>query len=180
MEAEEESKVSKGEKPQAWYEILISDHFIDYVKSDPDYVKDVKDEHSAIRQLWDVLDGLLYGSIVCEHPTKVKNTAEILQQNYSDWVLKGYWAYINDEDHERDFGTIAKSIREKDETKTFYEHDPNSLSEVQLAFLILYSTWDRPFNPNKYTFREFTLSGYLKEYLLAIKKRHEETVENAK
>ena len=31
---------SKDAKSQAWYEPLISDHFIEYVKSDPDYEKD--------------------------------------------------------------------------------------------------------------------------------------------
>lgn len=179
-QAEEErgaSQANKGEKPQAWYEILISDYFIEYVKSDPDYEKDFKDENSVIYQFWDVSEGFVFGNIMREHPTKAKNTAKFIE-SYGDWVLKGYWAYINDEDNERDIGVIAKSIREKDESKTFYEHDPNSLSEEQLAFCIMYRTWDRLGMPNK--FYEFTINGDLKKYLLALKKRHEETVEIAK
>ena len=178
MEAEEESKVNKGDKPQAWYEILISDYFIEYVKSDPDYEKDFKDENSVIRQFWDVIEGFAYGNIMREFPTKAKDK-DVLQ-GYNDWVLKGYWAYINDEDNERDIGVIAKSIREKDETKIFYEQDPKSLSEVQLAFLIWYASWEHPICEQGCMIYEFTTSGDLKKYLLTLKKRHEETVESAK
>ena len=172
---------SNGEKTPAWYEILISDYFIDYVKSDPNYDKDFENENSVIRQLWGVLDGFTIGNIiVISQPTKAKSECFIRDHNdwYNDWVMKGCWSFVNDEKNERDIATIAKSIREINENMTFYEHDPNSLSEVQLAFLILYSTWDRPFNPYKYTFHEFTLNGYLKEYLLPLKKRHEATTQN--
>ena len=178
MQKEEKSK---EEKVPAWYEILISDYFIDYVKSNPNYDKDFENENSVIRQLWGVLDGFTIGNIiVISQPTKAKAECFIRDHNdwYNDWVIKGCWSFVNDEKNERDIATIAKSIREINENMTFYEHDTNGLSEVQLAFLILYSTWDRPFNPYKYTFHEFTFNGYLKEYLLALKKRHEATTKN--
>lgn len=166
-------------KTQAWYEPLISDHFIEYVKSDPDYEKDFKDENSVINHFWDVIEGFTFGNIIREHPSKAKDAAKDIEGlGYGWWVLKGYWVYINDENNERDIGVIAKSIREKDETRSFYEHDLKELSEVQLAFLIMYSSWSRMGHPsNEY---EFTISGDLKKYLLALKKRHEETVESAK
>ena len=168
----QKEETSKGEKVPAWYEILISDYFIDYVKSDPDYVKDFENENSVIMQLWSVLDGLLYGSIVFKYPTKVKDMANSPFQSWNnDWVLKGYWAFVNDENNERDTSIITKSIREIDENKTFYEHDPSSLSTVQLAYLIR----DRA---SQFALYEFAVSGDLKRYLLALRKRHEETTKN--
>ncbi len=182
MKAEEENsalKENKGEKPQAWYEILISDYFIEYVKSDPDYEKDFKDANSVIYQFWDVIEGFTYGNIMRQNPTKAKDAAKGLEL-YGDWVVKGYWAFVNDEDNERDIGVISKSIREKDKNKTFYEQDPKSLSAVQLAFLIWYASWEHPICEQGCMIYEFTTSGDLKKYLLALKKRHEKTVESAK
>ena len=159
-------------KKRAWYELLILDHFVEYVKSDPDYEKDFKNKNSVINHFWDVSEGFTFGNIIREHPSKAKDAAkDIKGLGYGWWVLKGYWVYINDEDNERAIGAIAKSIREKDETRSFYEHDLKELSEVQLAFLIMYSSWSRlGCHDRKY---EFTTSGDLKKYILALKQKCE-------
>lgn len=171
---------SKEAKSQAWYEPLISDHFIEYVKSDPDYEKDFKDENSVINQIWDVIGGFTFGNTVRKHSHDTYFFTDIemdILRGFNDWELKGYWAFVNDEDNEIDFGEIWESIHKKDQTSSFHELNLSILSEVELAFCIMYQSWSRMGHPsNEY---EFTISGDLKKYLLALKKRHEETVESA-
>ena len=171
MKLMQKEEKSKGEKVPAWYEILISDYFIDYVKSDPDYETDFEIENSVINQFWSVVDGLSCGSSM----RIIGNCGEDDLPNCGEWFLKGALAYLKDEYNEKDTSVIAKSIREIDERNNF-DHDPNILSEVQLAFLIMWITWNRPCH--ECMLYEFTIGGGLKKYLLALRKRHEETTKN--
>ena len=165
-------KMNQCEKPQAWYEILISDCFIKYVKSNPDYETDFEIENSVINQFWSVVDGLSCGSSM----RIIGNYGEDYLPDYGEWFLRGALAYLKDEYNEKDTRVIAKSIREIDERNVLSDHDPNILSEVQLAFLIMWITWNRP--SHECMLYEFTISGGLKKYLLALRKRHEATTQN--
>ena len=171
MKLMQKEEKSKGEKVPAWYEILISDYFIDYVKSDPDYETDFEIENSVINQFWSVVDGLSCGNSM----RIIGNCGEDDLPNCGEWFLKGALSYLKDEYNEKDTSVIAKSIREIDERNNF-DHDPNILSEVQLAFLIMWITWYRP--SHECMLYEFTIGGGLKKYLLALRKRHEETTKN--
>ena len=109
------------------------------MKSDPDYEKDFKDANGVINQIWDVIDGFTFGNIVRKHSNDTYFFTDIemdILRGFNDWELKGYWAFVNDEDNEIDFGEIWKSIHKKDQTSSFHELNLSILSEVELAFCI--------------------------------------------
>jgi len=154
-----------------WYDLLITDEFIDYFCNDINvYYTDFKDKWEYIPQplfkkFTDTVNGITYAFSVRFSPY-----AESLFSSLNERDVDFYNAYIACKELLPPVITLSdiwQSI-EVEENVSRYEVDFKYLNAEQIAVLILYPFWKRM---NGSWEIDFLNSGRLKKYLLELKKK---------
>ena len=152
-----------------WYDLLITDEFIDYFCGEHNiYYTDFKNNWEYIPQplfkkFIETVTGITFAfGRFCDNPESLLS----MGKKYPDI----YNAYINCQKLMPPIVTLLdiwQSIEPKD-NNSLYQEDVNRLNAEQIAVLILYPFWNRMGSSWEIDFLD---SGMLKHYLIELKKK---------
>ncbi len=161
---------------KVWYELLISDEFIEYFSDENNRFYSVKDNKVVLEPMFqkykDIIYGITYAPLVAEAFQKRGYDASENMKEYAPNVYLGLKSAI---DYFRSNNTTIIELLNKPKgsaTAELYNADPEKLTADQIAVLIMYPFWSRMGGSWEEVFLD---RGYLKKYILILKDKYLKT-----
>ena len=153
-----------------WYDLLITDEFIDYFSNDNSiYYTDFKNRveytpQPIFKKFIDTVIGITYVSAKFDDDFMQHSSVKQAEPD----IYSAYTLCKQSVSHDFNLSDIWQSMKLEETIFSPYEIEIETLNAEQLAHLIIYPFWNRTGGSWEIEFLE---SGRLKKYLLELKKK---------